>query len=78
MLFVSNALYTLEAMPPLIRALAYLNPTTYAVDGLRRLLFGAPATLGLALDLAVLLAFAALGLALGMRSLARAVRRLTG
>jgi ABC-2 type transport system permease protein len=78
MLFVSNALYPLESMPAVIRALAYLNPTTYAVDGLRRLLFGAPATLGLALDTAVLLAFAALGLALGMHSFARAVGRLTG
>jgi ABC-2 type transport system permease protein len=78
MLFVSNALYPLEAMPPAIRALAYLNPPTYAVDGLRRLLFGAPATIGLALDLGALLAFAAIGLALGARSFAGAVRRLTG
>jgi ABC-2 type transport system permease protein len=65
-------------MPPAIRALAYLNPTTYAVDGLRRLLFGAPADLGLALDLGVLLAFGAAGLLLGTSSFARAVRRLTG
>lgn len=77
MLFVSNALYPLEAMPPVIRALAYLNPTTYAVDGLRRLLFGAPAAIGLALDLGVLLAFAALGLLLGARGFARAVRKMT-
>jgi ABC-2 type transport system permease protein len=78
MLFVSNALYPLEAMPPTIRALAYLNPTTYAVDGLRQLPFGAPAALGLAPDLGVLLAFAAGGLLLGLRSFARAVRRMTG
>lgn len=78
MLFVSNALYPLEAMPPIIRALAHLNPTTYAVDGLRALLFGAPAALGLGLDLAVLLAFAAAGLALGARGFARAVAASTG
>ncbi len=76
MLFVSNALYPLEAMPPALRALAYLNPTTYAVDGLRLLVFGAPAALGLALDLGALLAFAALGTVLGARSFARMTDRL--
>jgi ABC-2 type transport system permease protein len=78
MLFISNALYPLEAMPGVIRALAYLNPTTYAIDGLRALLFGAPAAIGLALDLVVLLGFAALGLILGARGFARAVTTMTG
>lgn len=78
MLFVSNALYPLETMPPIIRALAHLNPTTYAVDGLRYLLFGAPAGLGLMLDLTALLIFAALGVALGAGGFQRAVRRMTG
>jgi len=73
MLFVSNALYPLESMPGPIRALAYLNPTTYAVDGLRLLLFGAPAPLGLGLDLGALLVFAALGGALGARGFAQIV-----
>lgn len=40
LLFLSNALYPLEAMPAWMRALAYLNPTTYAVDGMRQTLFG--------------------------------------
>jgi ABC-2 type transport system permease protein len=77
LLFVSNALYAFESMPAVIRMLAYANPVTYAVDGLRHGLFGAPATLGLALDLGVLLAFAAIGLGLGARSFAHTVRRMT-
>ncbi len=40
LLFLSNALYPLATMPLWMRVLAYLNPTTYAVDGLRQTLFG--------------------------------------
>lgn len=39
LLFLSNALYPLEAMPAWMQAFAYLNPTTYVVDGLRHTLF---------------------------------------
>lgn len=40
LLFLSNALYPLTTMPLWMRILAHLNPTTYAVDGIRQALFG--------------------------------------
>ncbi|KAB8141116.1 ABC transporter [Chloroflexia bacterium SDU3-3] len=77
MLFISNALYPLDAMPPVIRTLAYFNPTTYAIDALRHLLFGAPAAIGLLPDSGALLAFATLGMVYSRRRFARTVRQLT-
>ena len=43
LLFLSNAFYPLDAMPLWMRGVALMNPTTYAVDGLRQTLFGAGA-----------------------------------
>ncbi len=40
LLFLSNALYPMESMPRWMRFLAYLNPTTYVVDGMRTSLYG--------------------------------------
>ena len=77
-LFVSNALYPLEKMPEVIRGLAYLNPTTYAVDATRHLFFGAAPEIGLGLDLAVLGAFAALGLSWGYLTFRQATNRIAG
>jgi ABC-2 type transport system permease protein len=57
LLFLSNAFYPLYAMPLWMRLIAYLNPTTYVVDGLRLTLFGG-GELPLALSIAVLTAFA--------------------
>lgn len=56
-LFLSNALYPLDKMPPTIRGLALLNPTTYAVDANRILLFGSKPEIGLGIDLLVLTVF---------------------
>jgi ABC-2 type transport system permease protein len=56
-LFLSNALYPLEAMPLTIRVLAYLNPTTYAIDAIRHLFYGVKLEIGLWVDLPVLLLF---------------------
>jgi ABC-2 type transport system permease protein len=67
LLFLSNALYPLASMPLWMRVLAYLNPTTYAVDGLRGALFGA-GTLPIWLNLGVLAAFVALCSWFGLRS----------
>jgi ABC-2 type transport system permease protein len=39
LLFLSNALYPLATMPLWMRIIAYINPTTYMVDGLRQTLF---------------------------------------
>lgn len=57
LLFLSNAFYPLDAMPLWMRVAAFLNPTTYAVDGLRQALFGG-GDLPLVLSLAVLALFA--------------------
>ncbi len=57
LLFLSSALYPLETMPGWMRIVAMLNPTTYAVEGMRAAIFGG-GTLPLALCLAVLSAFA--------------------
>jgi ABC-2 type transport system permease protein len=72
-LFVSSALYPLESMPAVIRVLAYANPTTYATDAIRHLLFGAPLEIGLVADAVALLLFMAFGLLLGAGGFRRAV-----
>jgi ABC-2 type transport system permease protein len=41
--FLSGALFPLDRFPPAIRFLAYLNPLTYGVDGLRYCLIGVSA-----------------------------------
>jgi ABC-2 type transport system permease protein len=56
--FASNALYPLSKLPAALRMLAYLNPTTYAVDASRHLFYGVPTEIGLWLDISVLLIFA--------------------
>ncbi|MDV3103733.1 ABC transporter permease [Thermococcus waiotapuensis] len=40
MTFLSGAIYPIDAMPGWMKALAYVNPLTYAVDGTRRYLVG--------------------------------------
>ncbi len=70
LLFLSNALYPLASMPVWMRVLAYLNPTTYVVDGMRHTLFGI-GTISPWLNLAVLIAFAVLCLRYGLASFQR-------
>ena len=70
LLFLSNALYPLASMPRWMQVLAYLNPTTYAVDGLRQTLFN-NGSLPLALSCAVLALFAVLCQWYGLRSFQR-------
>ena len=62
--FLSGALYPLNRFPPLIETLAYLNPLTYGVDGLRWSLIGA-GTISLLLDFVVLAMSTAIMLGLG-------------
>jgi len=45
LLFLSNALYPLATMPAWMRIGSLLNPTTYAIDGLRQMMFQDPGTL---------------------------------
>jgi ABC-2 type transport system permease protein len=70
LLFLSNALYPLATMPGWMRVFAYLNPTTYVVDGLRQSLFGV-GDLPAWLNFAVLIAFAILCSWFGLRSFRR-------
>lgn len=57
LLFLSSALYPLETMPTWMRVVAYANPTTYVVEGMRATLFAA-GSLPLWVCAAVLAAFA--------------------
>jgi ABC-type multidrug transport system permease subunit len=57
-------------MPTWMRVFAYLNPTTYVVDGLRQSLFGV-GDLPAWLNFAVLIAFAVLCSWFGLRSFRR-------
>lgn len=74
LLFASNALYPLLAMPGWARMLALLNPATYFIDALRTLAFGSPAALPLSLSLAIIGCFAGIGMMLALRSFNRSVR----
>ena len=54
--FASNAIYPIELMPKWLQAVAFANPLSYAVDGLRAVMLRAsPSVFGLMHDLAVLL-----------------------
>ena len=70
LLFLSNALYPLTTMPTWMRVFAYLNPTTYVVDGLRSSLFGV-GDLPTWLNFTVLVAFVMLCSWFGLRSFQR-------
>jgi len=72
LLFLSSALYPLATMPLWMRVLALLNPTTYAVEGMRAALFGS-GSLSLTLCLVVLTAFAALCTWFSVRKFQRGV-----
>ncbi|MCZ4611493.1 ABC transporter permease [Streptomyces sp. Lzd4kr] len=70
--FGSNALYPLSVMPGWLQAVSKANPLSYQVDALRGLLIGSPAHL--ALDFAVLLVAAALGVTAASSLLGRLAR----
>jgi ABC-2 type transport system permease protein len=70
--FGSNALYPLSVMPGWLQAVSRVNPLSYQVDALRGLLLGTPDHL--ALDFAVLLVAAALGVAAASSLLGRLAR----
>jgi len=70
--FASNALYPIALMPAWLRGLARINPLSYEVGALRGLLIGTPTSL--ALDYAVLLVAAVLGVLASSRLLSRLAR----
>lgn len=71
-LFFSSALYPLDAMPVWMRAVAAINPTTYAVEGMRRWLFGGDALHPL-LCLTILIVAAVLSIWFSARTFQRAM-----
>jgi len=74
LLFASNALYPLDVLPGWMRAIVLANPATYLIDAVRALAFGVPATLPLALSVAVIVAFAVLGTWLALSLFNRTLR----
>jgi len=72
LLFASNALYPLDLLPRWLETLARLNPTTYVIDTLRHVLYGADPVIAPALSVAVVVGFAAFGTAVGYWSFQRA------
>jgi ABC-2 type transport system permease protein len=80
MLFLSNALYPLEALPAWMEIGARLNPVTYLVDGLRQTILDAgnamagPEFIALWLCFAVVGVFALFGMGLALRAFRRSLR----
>jgi ABC-2 type transport system permease protein len=80
MLFLSNALYPLSAVPTWMRIGSIINPTTYTIDGLRQMMFQDPAALPggdplpLWLCWVVALTFATVGMWLAHRAFRKSVK----
>ena len=70
--FASNALYPVSLMPPWIRAFSVINPLSYEVNALRRLLLGTPGNL--LIDFGVLVFALVLGVTVASAILPRLVR----
>jgi ABC-2 type transport system permease protein len=70
--FASNALYPVDLMPPWIRAFSVINPLSYEVNALRRLLLGTSGNL--IVDFSVLLFALTLGVVVASAILPRLVR----
>lgn len=68
LLFLSDALYPLGAVPGWLATAATLNPLTHLVEAMRYLIVAEPSPLGIAANGLVLAGFAVLGLALGARA----------
>src|SRR6202142_1227722 len=70
--FASNAIYPLSLMPPWLQVISRVNPLTYEVDALRRLMvIGGTSDYGLLLDFGVLLAVTAALTAIAARMYGR-------
>jgi len=70
MFFFSGALFPIDNLPHYLLVLTILDPVTYAVDGLRGLILGS-SQLPIALNLAVLTAFAGIMMGIGTWSFKR-------
>jgi ABC-2 type transport system permease protein len=64
MFFFSGALFPIDNLPSYLKLITVLDPVTYAVDGLRGLMLGS-SQLPIALNFAILVAFAAVMIGIG-------------
>ena len=75
LLFASNALFPTKLMPAWLQDVVKVNPVSYANDGVRQLLLGAPGANALLIDFAYLFGFASLfsvvGIVLSWRLLSK-------
>jgi ABC-2 type transport system permease protein len=62
--FLSSAIFPIEGLPNWLKAVAFINPLTYGVDGLRYSLIGF-SSIPIWIDLSVLLAFCMLMVSVG-------------
>jgi ABC-2 type transport system permease protein len=74
LLFASNALYPLAVLPGWMLTIVLLNPTTYLIDAVRGLAFGAPFTIPLPLSMAVVGLFAVICTWLALAVFRRSIR----
>jgi ABC-2 type transport system permease protein len=80
MLFLSNALYPMESLPLWMRIGAYVNPTSWVIDGVRQMMLqnGSDLVGGEVLPLwlcfLVIAAFAALGMMIASRAFKQSLK----
>jgi ABC-2 type transport system permease protein len=70
MFFLSGALFQVDDLPAWLSFLVFLDPITYAVDGLRGTLLGV-SRFPIALDLAILALFSSTMVLIGIRAFKR-------
>ncbi len=68
LLFLSDALYPLDAVPDWLATVAAVNPLTHLVEAMRYLIVGEASPLGLTVNAAVLAGFTLVGVWLGARA----------
>lgn len=68
LLFLSDALYPLGAVPDWLATAAWFNPLTHLVEAMRYLIVGEASPLGIGVNALALVAFAVVGFALGARA----------
>jgi len=61
LLFMSNALYPLAALPTWMEVVARINPTSYVVDGMRQMIFDSGAAASGSAELSLWLCFVVVG-----------------
>jgi len=74
LMFASNSLFPVDAMPGWIQGVSKLNPMTYANDAARQALLGSPGIVSVPVDLAILAAF---GFGLSLLSIFVSRRQIT-